>query len=227
MHIKILAIGAHPDDVELGLGGCIAKHTNDRDFVSILIFSRGEKGVSDDMLENNEVMDEEPKNNLKGQKREYETKNALFHLGVKEENITIFGLPDTRIDDNNKIVDEIFKHVDKIKPDLIYTHNLEDDHLDHVSTSLISLHAARKIQKILLYESPSTRSTFSPNYFVDVSTFLKKKLDALKMHKTQIGKPYMEDDIILSKARFRGGQAKVKYAEAFVVYRMVEIKKEK
>lgn len=216
MSVKILAIGAHPDDIELGVGGCLAKYDEEGVDVYCLILSRGEKGVSDDLLEDREKLDI-----LKGELRENETKNALKLLGIKEENIKILGLPDTGIKIDENVVEEVYKHIMKINPDMIYTHHFEDDHLDHVSTSLISLHAARKIKTILLYESPSTRAFFSPNYFVDISAYIQKKEEALKLHKTQAKKPHMDDDVIISKARFRGFQAKVDYAEAFVVHRMV------
>jgi LmbE family N-acetylglucosaminyl deacetylase len=222
MSVKILAIGAHPDDVELGLGGCLAKHVENRDDVHILIFSRGEKGVSDDKVGYEERLYEGERNVLKGEMREEETKNALKLLEVKEENIKILGLPDTGIKINEKIADDVYKHIMEMNPDIIYTHCLEDDHLDHIAASLITLHAARRAKTILLYESPSTRTSFSPNYFIDISAYIQKKIEALKMHMTQAGKPYMNEDMIKSKARFRGFQAKIKYGEAFVVYRMVK-----
>ncbi len=223
MSVKILVIGAHPDDVELGLGGCLAKHTEEGDNVCILILSRGEKGVSDDKLKDRGRLDEEQKNILKGQMRENETKNALKLLGVKEENIKILGLPDTGIKFNEEIVEDVYKNITKVNPDVIYAHHFEDDHLDHVNTALISLHAARRIKTMLFYESPSTRASFSPNYFVDTSAYIQNKIETIKMHKTQAGKPYMDENVIVSKAVFRGFQAKVKYGEAFVVHRMVKI----
>ncbi len=223
MSIKILAIGAHPDDVELGLGGCLAKHAENGDDMCILILSRGEKGVSDDKLEDRGELDEKQRNVLKGRTRENETKNALKLLGVKKENIKILGLPDNGIKINKKVIEDVYKHIMEVNPDAIYTHHFEDDHLDHVNTSLISLHAARRIKTMLFYESPTTRTSFSPNYFVDTTAYVQKKIEAIKLHKTQAGKPYMNKKVIVSKAIFRGFQAKVQYAEAFIVHRMVEI----
>ncbi|MBN1763184.1 MAG: PIG-L family deacetylase [Methanomicrobia archaeon] len=219
--MRILAIGAHPDDVELGLGGCLARHVKRGDTVNVLIFSRGEGGVPDEALTEGGQIDEEENKTLKGKLREKETKDALAFLGVKEENIKIFGLPDANIDISRGTLEEVYQQVMRLQPNIIYTHYLEDDHLDHVRTSLITLHAARKAKTIIFYESPSTRTSFSPNYFVDISKYRAKKVEALKMHKTQVKKPYMDVDVIESNARFRGVQAKVEYAEAFVVYRVV------
>ena len=209
---KILAIGAHPDDIELGLGGTLAKYVEKGKEVYALILSRGEKGVSDDKIKDKE---------LKGKIREEETRKALNFLGVKDENINVLGLPDGGIKPDERVIDEIYEYIMKISPDIVFTHFFEDDHLVHVGTSLITLHAGRKVKSILFYESPSTRTSFSPNFFVDISEYIDKKVKALKMHETQKDKLYMGEDVIISKARFRGFQAKVRYAEGFVVCRWV------
>lgn len=221
MSTKILAIGAHPDDIELGLGGCLARYVDEGKEVYALILSRGEKGVSNDKIENK--LSEKEKNKLKGIMREEETRKALNFIGVKNENIKILGLPDGEIKPDGRITEEFYKYITNIKPNVIFTHFPEDNHIDHVNTSLMTLHAGRKAKNILFYESPSTKTSFSPNYFVDISGYIQKKIEALKMHKTQKGKPYMDENIIISNARFRGFQAKVKYAEGFVVYRMVRV----
>lgn len=217
---KILAISAHPDDIELGLGGSLARYVEEGKEVYVLILSRGEKGVSDDKID--EEMSEREKDELKGKMREEETRKALNFIGVKNENIKILGLPDGGIKPDDRIVERIYEHIIRIGPDVIFTHFPEDDHLDHVNTSLITLHAGRKMKNVLFYESPSTRASFSPNYFVDISDYIQKKIEALKMHKTQNRKPYMDEEVIKAKARYRGFQAKVRYAEGFVVYRWVE-----
>ena len=218
----ILAVGAHPDDVELGLGGCLARHIENGGDVYVLIFSRGEKGVSDNKIEKKRVM-EKDEDELKGRLREKETRKALNFIGVKNANIKILGLPDSGIVPDRKVIRKVYEYIMEVNPDIIYTHFFEDDHLDHTTTSLITLHAGRKVKNILFYESPSTRTSFSPNYFIDISDYIDKKAEALKMHKTQEGKPYMDEEVIKAKSRFRGFQAKVKYAEGFVVYRRVRI----
>ena len=216
---KILAIGAHPDDIELGLGGSLARYVEEGKEVYALVLSRGEKGVSNDKID--QEMSEKEKDELKGKMREKETRKALNFLGVKNENIKILGLPDGEIKPDDGIIERVYEHIIRIDPDVIFTHFPEDDHLDHVNTSLITLHAGRKVKNILFYESPSTRTSFSPNYYVDISDYIQKKVEALKIHKTQNRKSYMDEEVIRAKARFRGFQAKVKYAEGFVVYRWV------
>ena len=114
---RILAIGAHPDDIELGLGGTLAKYVEEGKEVYALILSRGEKGVSDDITKDK---------GLKGKIREEETRKALNFLGVKDENIKVLGLPDGGIKPDERIIDEIYEYIMEIRPDIIFTHFFED-----------------------------------------------------------------------------------------------------
>jgi len=217
--MRVLAVGAHPDDVELGLGGSIARHRDEGDEVFVLVLSRGEKGVKDTIGPVDPS--ERERLEIKGRIREKETKNALRILGVEEEHVKVLGLPDDGIQPTEETIEKVLRHVREISPEIIYTHFPEDLHRDHVSTSIITLHAGRNVRNLIFYESPSTCTNFSPNFFINISDYITKKLEALRMHETQKEKPYMEKDVILSRARFRGFQAGVLYAEAFVVYRIV------
>jgi len=217
---KVLAVGAHPDDVELGLGGTIARHRDEGDEVFVLVLSRGEKGVGDATI-GLAGLSEREKLEIKGRIREKETKNALKILGIKEDYVKVLGFPDSGIQATEETLGKVSQLVKDVSPDIVYTHFPRDLHSDHVSTSIITIHAGRKVKNLIFYESPSTCTNFSPNFFINISDYIAKKLEALRMHETQKDKPYMERDAILSKARFRGFQAGVLYAEAFVAYRIV------
>lgn len=219
----ILAIGAHPDDVELGAGGTIYKHYKEGDIVHVLIMSRGERGVPNDKLrEDEKALEEGGKAETKGKMREVETRKALAILGIADENIEVLGYPDIGVHCKRELIEKIQSEIARLEPDIVYTHYFEEQHTDHVSTCLAILHATRRTKTIVLYESPSTRPSFSPVYFVDISDCIEKKIEALKEHKSQAGKEYMDEEVIRAKARFRGFQARSgKYAEAFVIYRMV------
>lgn len=223
MKKRILAIGAHPDDVELGAGGTIYKHCQEGDIVHVLIMSRGERGVPDNKLrEDEKVLEEEAKAEAKAKMREVETRKALTILGVATGNIEILGYSDIRVQCTRELIEKIQSKIAELEPDVVYTHYFEDQHTDHVGTYLATLHATRRTKTILLYESPSTRSSFSPVYFVDISDCIKRKIEALREHKSQTGKEYMDEEVIRAKARFRGFQARLRgHAEAFVPYRMV------
>ena len=103
--MKILAIGAHPDDIELGLGGSLARYVEEGKEVYALILSRGEKGVRDEKVEGKLVKEKE-KDELKGKMRDNETRRALNLLGVKNENIKILGLPDGGIKPNSDVTEK-------------------------------------------------------------------------------------------------------------------------
>lgn len=219
----MLAIGAHPDDVELGAGGAIYKHCKEGDIVHVLIMSRGERGVPDDKLpEDGKALEEGAKAEVKSKMRELETRKALAILGVANENIEVLGCPDIGVQCTRELIEKIQSEIVRLEPDVVYTHYFEEQHIDHVSTCLATLHATRRTKTIILYESPSTRPSFSPVYFVDISDCIAKKIEALKEHKSQAGKEYMDEEAMKAKARFRGSQAKINgYAEAFVIYRMI------
>lgn len=223
MKKRILAIGAHPDDVELGAGGTIHKHHQEGDIVHVLIMSRGERGVPDDKLRKDEkALDEVVKGVAKGRIREAETRGALAILGVADENIEVLGYPDIGVQCKRELIEKIQSEIVRLEPDVVYTHYLDEQHIDHVNTCMATLYATRRIKTIMLYESPSTRPSFSPVNFIDISDCIEKKIEALKEHKSQAGKEYMDKEVIMAKARFRGVQARSgRYAEAFVVYRMV------
>jgi len=217
-------LGAHPDDVELGAGGSICKFLQSGDSIYVLILSKGEHGVFDENLKKEErELSEGAKLKIKGERREKETREALKFLGIRDENIESLSFPDMKIDNSKELVQVIYNTILRINPDLIYIHFPEDDHPDHVNASLSTLTAGRRAKSIIFYESPSTRASFQPSCFVDISNCLEKKIEALRRHKTQQGKEYMEEEAIKTRARFRGLQAKMEgFAEAFVIYRLVE-----
>lgn len=224
MRKKILAIGAHPDDIELGVGGAIYKHCQAGDNVHVLVMSRGERGVSDDKLRADErTLEEEAKAEAKGRMREAETRRAMALLGVANNNMEVFSYSDIGVQCRRELIEGIWTEIVKLEPDIVYTHFFEEQHMDHVGTCLATLHAARRTKNIILYESPSTWTSFPPVYFIDISDCSDNKIDALKEHISQADKEYMDEEVVRSKARFRAFQARSgKYAEAFVIYRMTD-----
>jgi LmbE family N-acetylglucosaminyl deacetylase len=219
--MRVLAVGAHPDDVELGLGGTIARHAEDGDEVCVLVLSRGERGFARDRILVSGLSEEEAMRTL-GNTREEETRAALSFLGVKRDKIEVLGFPDSGIRPSIEAIETVSRFFRELNPDIVYTHFHGDSHLDHVSASLITVHAGRHAKNLLFYESPSTWTSFSPNYFVDIGGFLDKKIEALKMHRSQAEKPYMREEVIRAKAALRGSQAGVEYAEAFIACRIVK-----
>jgi LmbE family N-acetylglucosaminyl deacetylase len=203
--VNVLFIGAHPDDIELGCGGTLIKHIKNKDNVFAIIASDGEKG-----------------NGGNKYNRLSETKKAMSEAGLKESNIFFLHIPDTMFAEYRKrIFNEIERICEEKDIQMVYTHTNKEYHQDHIVVFEETLRGARRVPSIVSYESNAhTLSSFTPNFFVDISDLLNKKSILLNCHISQIGKEYFKNGFE-SVARFRGSQAKIKYAEAFEIVRLV------
>jgi LmbE family N-acetylglucosaminyl deacetylase len=202
----ILAIGAHPDDIELGCGGTLAKFKDQGSKIYGIIFSSGEKGVKA----------------LKGkEKRKKEAYKVARYLGF--DYLWICEFKDTELQENiPQMVKEIEDRIRQLKPDIVFTHSPEDIHQDHRAVFEATKIASRENVSLLCYEDVRTSHEFIPNFFVDIEDYIDDKLKLIKFHKSQRKKQYMDLECIKGRAAHRGLQAGVKYAEAFYVYKIVE-----
>jgi LmbE family N-acetylglucosaminyl deacetylase len=197
----ILAIGAHPDDIELGCGGTLCAVIRDGAKVFAIFMTKGEQSGD-------------------GAVRSRESKDALSVLGVKE---VFFGdFPDTEIPSCKKAMDFLEQFCDRCKPDLVLTHTVNDIHQDHRQVGWLSVSAFRNVPRMLAYETPRVTSEFSPNYFVDISDCVDSKWEALKRHESQKAKRYLAYESMINLASFRGSQVGLRAAEAFEVVKYVE-----
>lgn len=200
--MNVVAIGAHPDDIELGVGGSIALHAKRGDDITFLVLTKGSE-LS------------------KSSERIREAEQAAETLGV--DDVQFLGFADTQIPYDNQLVKQLDKRLAEHQADRVYIHAEADTHQDHKKASLGSIAATRNCKEVLAFESPSTRSSFEPQYYVPLSEReLQRKIEAIKTHKSQKEKKYLEADAMEGLARFRGRQANVTYAEAFQTIRMVE-----
>ncbi len=199
---RVLAIGAHPDDIEIAAGAALSKMRDAGYEITGLIMTEGEQGGDGDI-------------------RPGEARRGAEFLGLDE--VQILNFCDTRLaEDQNNLTTAIEGMIAKVQPDIIFTHSTHDLHQDHQSVHKATLRAARNARiTILCYESPSTTQDFHPNYFIDVSPYVDVKLKAIREHWDQRNKPYMKPELVRGRLAFRGGQAKVDYAEGFEIARMV------
>jgi LmbE family N-acetylglucosaminyl deacetylase len=201
--MNILAIGPHPDDIEIGCGGTLIKCARKGHHVFLLLITRGEKGGDIET-------------------RQAEQLKAAEIIGVRD--IFWGDYRDTElIDKGNEIIHTIENHIDQVKPDLIFVNFFDDTHQDHRTVNESVLSATRYVKNVLFYEVPTTNN-FIPYIFVDVSETLEEKIKALEAHQSQVMKTNIEDlsivEIARSAATFRGIQGRVKYAEAFSALRL-------
>jgi len=198
--VSVLAVGAHPDDIEAGCAGTLALHKSNGDNVYLLVLSRGEASG-------------DPK------AKESACKKSAELLGV--DGLFFGGLKDTKIHDGIETILVIEKIIDKVNPDIVYTHAFKDTHQDHRNTAYATLSAARRCKRILLYETPNTLKEFFPQVFTDIEKTFELKKKALYLFGHESERFWLAANAIEGLAVFRGFQAGVRVAEAFEVGRFV------
>ncbi|MFX1520081.1 MAG: PIG-L deacetylase family protein [Promethearchaeota archaeon] len=198
----ILAIGAHPDDIEIGCGATLAKHKMRGDIVHGLILTGGGQ-------HGNPLI------------RESEVRRAASIVGIKS--LSFADLEDTYIFENLRAtILAIEALIEQINPDVIYSHSEHDRHQDHIGAFLATRVACRRTPQVLLYETPSILPTFSPQIFVNVEDTIEKKLDAIRVYASQSSSYYMECDLVEGLAKVRGYSQNVRFCEAFELLWMVK-----
>lgn len=182
MKLDILAIGAHPDDVEMSCGATLAKEIANGKKVGIIDLTRGELGTRGSA----EIRDEE-------------AKNAAKILGVVMRYNMEFA--DGFFENNHVTQLEVIKMIRKYKPEIVLCNAIEDRHIDHGKGSkLVSdacfLSGLRKIETI--HEGNHQAAwrpkqvyhyiqwnEITPDFVVDVTGFMEQKLEAVFAYKSQ------------------------------------------
>ncbi|MHA1284346.1 MAG: PIG-L deacetylase family protein [Promethearchaeota archaeon] len=221
---KILIIGAHPDDEILGCGGTIAKLAIYNDVYTLLLG----KGIMAREIQNYEqLLEDLRRNSIKAQK----------FLGIK--NFFFENFPDNKFDTVPllNIIKKVEEHINKIKPDIIFTHHHSDLNIDHRLTFEAVLTACRPQPNfinldIYSFEIPSStdwqifteEKIFKPNVFIDISDSIEKKMDALKFYKSEMREYPHSRSIkgIKLMAQDWGRKFGKKYIEAFELIRSVK-----
>lgn len=200
--MNILAIGAHPDDIEFGCGGALVKYADRGHFLSVLVMTSGDHGGDSGI-------------------REKEQLDSNRILGVKQ--IHWGGYQDTYLQVDHNVISNIEGVIGEVRPDFIFCHYPDDTHQDHRHLANAVVSATRYIRNVLFYEGPTTQN-FNPQIYVDISDTLERKLQTLEAHRSQVDKTNIPNLTILELARstanFRGIQGRVKYAEAFSSLRL-------
>jgi N-acetylglucosamine malate deacetylase 1 len=199
---KILCIGAHPDDLEVGMGGTIAKLVSKNYDVQMLVV----------------LIKEFEKIRI----RETESKNSALCLGAK---IDFIRLDLDEMSYSRKLVQKFDKYINEMNPHAVFTHWIGDSHQDHQIIANTTITSLRKNKcSLYMYEQciPGgiTSSSFKPQLFVNIDNFIEKKIDALIKHESQITKLNNQGSWVYGvkgRAQYRGYQINCNYAEAFEV----------
>lgn len=220
---NIIVVSAHPDDETLGVGGAILKHVNNGDKVYWLIVTNvfESQGFSKERVES----------------RQEEIRKVEKLLGITD---TFFlNYPTMTLSSSSllKMVPEISEIFTKVEPEVIYTLNRSDAHSDHrvIFDAVMACTKSFRypfIKKILMYECISetefapalAEKMFLPNYFVDITDYLEKKLEVMKIFESEISEhPFPRSlENIKALAHFRGASVGVKYAESFQLLKYID-----
>jgi len=197
--VQVLAVGAHPDDVELGCGATLLRHVARGDDVTVLVLTVGQRGRID------------------GMSRQSEQEDAAARLGVQ---LRWGGFSDGSVPDGPEAITLIDGVIAATGAQILYTHAAQDTHQDHRAAAVASLAAGRRIPTVLQFETPSSQN-FEPTIYVDVADTLDQKLAALRSHLSQVLRQGPVDlEAIEAQARFRGFQGRLHHAEAFEAARL-------
>lgn len=217
--MKVLAVGAHPDDVELGAGGTLWKHAQAGDEVTILVMGSG--AMSRDGATETDVQ------NLQSQ--------AFQAATVLGASMRLLTFPDQRYDsvDFLQLVRAVERVVEELEPEVVYTHHGDDLNLDHRLTHQAVMTACRplpkmSVRRIQAFEVVSTtewgKILFHPTSFVELTTdAFEAKAEALTAYVGEMRSPPHPRSlgVLEALARWRGSMAGVAKAEAFELLREI------
>ena len=226
---NVLVIAAHPDDEVLGCGGALARHSDNGDEIHVIIISEGltSRQISRDRKSMSTELSDLGESAL----------NSSKVLGI--DNIELLNFPDNRLDslDRLDLVKTVEMYVSKINPSTIYTHHSGDVNIDHRRIHEAVITACRpvpenQVKTILSFEVasstewqvPGSSPYFTPNWFVDISQQLSRKLEALQAYSTEL-RPWPHPrslQAVKHQAHWRGAQSGVNAAEAFYLLRNLQ-----
>lgn len=226
--VEILAIFAHPDDLELSVGGTMLKLKDLGYRTGALDVTRGEMGT---------------RGTVEGRAAEAENAAKILKLDIREN----LGLPDGHVFVTDDARVALARALRRLKPRVILTHQENDSHADHDHIATLVRESAR-LAAIRNYD-PDTgdekipppivaHNVFSrrvvPSFIVDISDFLETKMEALRAHRSQFydpnstepetmltGKTYLDE--IANRSRYYGSLIGAAAGEPFFVREMLNV----
>ncbi len=199
---RVLFLGAHPDDIEIGCGALIHNIVDKTEIMCVTL------------------SDNQKNPQLKNVKDEHYA--SMNVLGVTEEKI-VFGRFVTRVfPDSRQDILEYFLDLRRtFKPDLIFTHSKQDVHQDHLTMTDESLRAFRGIT-VLGFDVVRSSYGFFPHFLVEVTEDdVNKKIEALAKYETYRDRYYFNAELTRSIMVRHGALAECPFAEGFDILRIV------
>jgi LmbE family N-acetylglucosaminyl deacetylase len=202
--MRVVAFGAHPDDIEIGMGGTIARHASAGDQVLMVVVT----------IPNN---------------REVRREEAERAAGVLGADVDILDIPLDELSHSRTMVKRFDALLEARNPDVIYTHWNMDSHQDHNAVSLATISASRDNRcAVLMYEQTIPGGivpwAFRGQSYVDISPYMPMKMESIARHKSQVranGDLWVQG--VKGRAMYRGYQINVEFAESFEVVKSVDV----
>lgn len=190
---RVLAVGAHPDDIEFGCGGALLRHAGQGASITLVV-------VTDGALGGDAVV------------RAAEQARAAEILGAKT---VMLGLPDGRPGPLHDLVGLLEAEVDSSAPELVYTHLPQDTHQDHAQTHRAVQIAARYVPNVLMFESPRS-PLLSVGIGVAIGSVIEQKTGLLATHASQLrGRTELTAESVRARALLHGTRLGCGHAEMF------------
>jgi LmbE family N-acetylglucosaminyl deacetylase len=220
---NVLVVAAHPDDEVLGVGGTMLKHKANGDRVCWLIITNisEAQGFTRERVES----------------RQAEIDRVAGMLGVDE--VVKLDFPTMTLSSSSLLimVPKISEVFTRFQPEIIYSHNRSDAHSDHrvIFDAVMACTKSFRypfIKQVLMYETISetefgpalAEKAFLPNYYVDISEYLPKKLEVMEVYESEVGEHPFPRSLrnLEALATFRGASVGVNYAEAFQLLKYID-----
>lgn len=198
---KILIFGAHPDDIELGAGGTVARYIKEGASVLMVVVT------------------------TPSPERVEECKSAAKILGSE---LKMMSIPQEQLVNIRSLVVKFDNIIEDFQPDEIFTHWINDSHQEHRYITQAVIAASRKNSaSVYMYEEtiPSgiTPNSFNAQLFIDISDEIELKLKAIEINESQFmpnrGQEWLE--AVRGRCSFRGYQISVNYAESFEIIKEI------
>ncbi len=199
---RILFLGAHPDDIELGCGALIA-HIVDQCKLRCVTLSDNQK------------------NPLLGNLLT-EHMCSLQSLGVKKEDIVVKDFETRRFPQfRQEILEYLIRLNKEYKPNVVFVHTRSDLHQDHVTTTEETMRAFRGTS-VLGYDVIRSSHGFFPSFFVEVNEKdVERKIDALSQYLTYTDKYYFKPEVTRATLLRHGALVEKEYVEGFEILRII------
>lgn len=197
--MNVMAIGAHPDDIEIFMFGLLSLYKAREDKLNLVVATDGAAGKV------------KTKNNLK-KMREKETILGLQYLGKP----IFLNLPDSKLSRDKTVKSKIEKEIKAFKPDLIITHPPDDYHKDHRSLSSC-INDVAGFEYPVLYCESLLGLNFIPDFYFDISKYFHLKKAAILKHHSQDPNRFL-NAVEISNA-YRAAQCNLPLGSFAEVYR--------